>query len=88
MVNVEFARNRERQAIVITVPGARSRSARTARHHVAAIALQDGLSGITSAADRDPVVEEIAVVCRAVALGFDGQLRQIRPRGGDGDRRR
>ena len=86
MVNIKLARDRERQAIVITVPRARSRSAGAARNDVAAIALQDGLSGIASAADSDPVVEQIAVVGRAVTLGFDGQLRQVGSRGSNGDR--
>lgn len=85
MVNVDFARHRERQAIIVTVPGARSRSASAARHDITAITLQHGLSGIASATDCDPVVEEIAVIRRAVALGFDGQLGQIGPRSSNRD---
>lgn len=85
MVNVKLARHRERQAIIITVPGARSRSAGAVRHHIAAITLQDSLSGVASSADRDPVVEQIAVVGRTVTLGFDGQLRQIGPGSGNRD---
>lgn len=77
MVNIEIARNRKRHAIIVTVPRARSRSTSAASHNVAAVALQHGLSGIASATNGDPVVEQIAVVCGAVALGFDGQLRQI-----------
>ena len=85
VVNVKFTRHREGQAIVITVPGARSRRTGAARHETATVALQDGLSGVASAADCDPVVEEIAVICRAVTLGFDGQLRQVGPRGSHRD---
>jgi hypothetical protein len=81
MVNVKLARDRERHAIIVTVPRARSRSAGAARDDTAAVALQYGLSGIASAANSDPVVEQIAVIRRAVTLGFDGELRQICPRG-------
>jgi len=86
MVDVNFARNRKSQAIVVAVPRARSRRASAAGHDVATIALQNGLSGIAGAADCYPVVEQIAVVSRAIILGFDGQLGQIGSRSGDRDR--
>ena len=75
MVNVKLARDRERQAIVVAVPRARGRGASAARHDIAAVTLQNCLSGVASAADCDPVLEQIAVIRRAVALGLDGKLR-------------
>lgn len=75
MVNIHLARNGERQAIVIAVPRAGSRRASAVCHDVAAVTLQNGFSGVASAADGDPVVEEVAVVRGRVVLGFDGELR-------------
>lgn len=77
MVDINRTGVGESQAIVVAVPGARSRGARTARDDVGAVALQHCLARVAGAADGDPVVEQVAVVGRAVALGFDSQLGQV-----------
>lgn len=77
MVDIDQAGIGESQAVVIAVPGTRSRGTGTAGNDVAAVTLQHRLAGIAGSADGDPVVEQVAVVSGAVALSFDFQLREV-----------
>lgn len=74
MINIDVARSGPGSSIIIAVPSAGRGSTSTARLYIRAVALQNGLARVASAADGDPVLELIAIVGWTVVLGFDGEL--------------
>lgn len=73
MVNVDVAGGGPGGTVVGADPGSAGGSAGRAGDNVGAVALEDGLTGVASAGDGDPVGEKITVVRVGVGPGTDGQ---------------
>lgn len=74
MIDVQIRSCGPRLAIIVGIPRSRSGGAGRGSLHVGAIALEHGFARVAFAGNGDPVLEEVAVVGRAVGFGgyFDG----------------
>jgi hypothetical protein len=85
MINIYVIWIRPSCAIVITEPGPRSSFASVVSRNIGSVPLEHVFASVAIPTDRDPGVEEVSVVWRAIGFVLHEYLSQVRLRCRDRD---